>query len=173
MLVTNRMSPAQRTTSGACARRARGLGAAARHVAVDLTPQAVEQIAIRVTQLLRHERPHVRADSAPVWMTAKELARHLKLNPAWIYEHAQELGAIRTGKGPKARMRFNLETATEALREHQKTPGPTGEARTTRTRARVVPSAYPLDAPLLKVRDPYARGVRRRLYSRPRAGGVR
>jgi len=48
-------------------------------------------------------------------MTAKELARHFKLNPAWVYEHAEQLGAIRTGSGPKARMRFDLEIATKAL----------------------------------------------------------
>lgn len=91
-------------------------------VAVELTPQTVEQIAIRVAQLLRHQQPRAQVDGPAVLMTVKELARHLKLNPAWVYEHAEELGAIRTGNGPKARIRFDPHTATEALRAHHAQP---------------------------------------------------
>jgi hypothetical protein len=81
---------------------------------IELTPQAVEQVAVRVAQLLRREP--AQTSVAPGWMTAKELAGYLKVNPAWIYEHADELGAIRTGAGPKARMRFDPNTATQALK---------------------------------------------------------
>jgi hypothetical protein len=107
--------------------RRRGL-AAARHIAVELTPQAIEQIATRVTQLLRHQQQAAQPSptATPTWVTAKELAAHLKLNPAWIYEHADELGAIRTGTGPKARIRFDLHTATQTLKQHKKPAGQTG-----------------------------------------------
>lgn len=133
--------------------------AAARHIAVELTPQAVEQIASRVAQLLRHQPPPPEASSAaPAWMTTKELAHHLKLNPAWVYEHAEELGAIRTGTGPKARIRFDLHTATEALKRHQRQTTPPAAVPTRRKRPR--PAPYPTDAPLLEIRDPYPRGVR-------------
>ncbi len=94
---------------------------------------------------------------APAWMTAKELAQHLKLNPAWVYEHAQELGAIRTGTGPKARIRFDLHTATQALKQHQRQPVQApGRSHRKPTR----PAPYPPDAPLLETRDPYRRSVR-------------
>jgi hypothetical protein len=92
-------------------------------------------------------------------MTAKELACHLRLNPAWVYEHAEELGAIRTGDGPKARMRFDLHTATQALQRHQKQSVPVTQAPRPR-QAPSRPEPYSADAPLLKVRNPYARGVR-------------
>jgi hypothetical protein len=87
---------------------------------VDLTPQTVEQVASRVAQLLRRKPAQNETSNAPRWMTAKELAHHLKLSPAWVYEHAEELGAIRTGGGPKARMRFDPHTATEALKRHRR-----------------------------------------------------
>ncbi len=147
--------------------RRRGL-AAARRIAIELTPQAVEQIAGRVAQLLRHQPPaEPSRQPTPSWMTAKELAQHLKLNPAWVYEHADELGAIRTSNGPKARIRFDLHTATQALKEHQRQPAPSTRARRTPA-AR--PAPYPIDAPLLQVRDPYARRVRGCFaQTRPRA----
>lgn len=145
--------------------RRRGL-AAARHIAVDLTPQAIEQIAGRVAQLLRHQHPpaETRGPSTPEWMTVKELAHHLKLNPAWVYEHAQQLGAIRTGTGPKARIRFDLHTATEAFKRHQRQGTPTARAR----RAPQHPVPYPADAPLLEIRRREIRGVRPRFSSRRR-----
>jgi hypothetical protein len=134
--------------------------AAARHIAVELTPQAVEQIAGRVAQLLRHSQPpaETRGPAAPEWMTVKELAHHLKLNPAWVYEHAEELGAIRTGNGPKARIRFDLHTATNALKQHQRQTAPAAAVPTRRKPPRPVP--YPTDTPLLEIRDPYPRSVR-------------
>jgi hypothetical protein len=109
--------------SCAPATRRRTLGAIAPRPTVDLGPRTVEQIAQRVAQLLRQDQLRVPAPSAPApasLLTVKELARHLKLNPAWVYEHASELGAIRTGNGPKARIRFDLETATEALQRGDK-----------------------------------------------------
>lgn len=46
-----------------------------------------------------------------------ELALHLGVTRAWVYQHAAELGAIRIGSGPRARMRFDLEVAKEMLAE--------------------------------------------------------
>jgi hypothetical protein len=152
--------------------RQRGL-AAARRIAVELTPDTIDQIAGRVAQLLRHQQPppHTNPAGASSWMTVKELAARLKLNPAWVYEHADELGAIRTGTGPKARIRFNPHTATQALKQHQRQTAPPAATPTRRKPTR--PAPYPPDAPLLQARDPYARGIRgchRRVRSRARLG---
>jgi hypothetical protein len=148
--------------SCAPATRRRTLGAIAPRPTVDLGPRTVEQIAQRVAQLLRQDQLRAPAAPAPApasLLTVKELARHLKLNPAWVYEHATELGAIRTGNGPKARMRFDLRTATEALKQHrQGTPAPS-TPRPERTPAR--PEPYRPDAPLLEIRGREVRGLRR------------
>jgi hypothetical protein len=46
---------------------------------------------------------------------ASELARLLGTARSFIYEHATELGAIRLGSGPRARLRFDPERALERL----------------------------------------------------------
>lgn len=75
-------------------------------------PETIEAIAQRVAELLRQPHPPT---SGRGLVTAEQLASQLGLSRAWVYEHAQELGAIRLGAGPKARLRFNPTTAAEAL----------------------------------------------------------
>jgi hypothetical protein len=153
--------------SCAPATRRRALGANAQRPTVDLAPRTVEQIAQRVAQLLRQDPLTALANNNTPrdtsLLTVKELARHLKLNPAWVYEHATELGAIRTGNGPKARMRFDLRTATQALKQHQQHTTSPDTPRLRRPPTR--PEPYLSDAPVLRARDPYTRGVRA-LYAR-------
>lgn len=45
----------------------------------------------------------------------KTLADQLGTKVGYVYAHADELGAIRLGKGPKARLRFDPERALERL----------------------------------------------------------
>jgi hypothetical protein len=65
---------------------------------------AIEQIAQRVAQLLRHERLDTeQAPEAPTGLVdAGQLARQLGLTRAWVYQHAAELGAIRVGRARPA-----------------------------------------------------------------------
>ena len=41
-------------------------------------------------------------------LTADELAAWLRVDRAYVYEHAAELGVFRLGSGPRARLRFDL-----------------------------------------------------------------
>jgi hypothetical protein len=141
--------------------RRHGLAASAQRIAVELTPQAVEQIATRVAQLLRHQQQHdaEHATEPSGLLNVSQLANHFNLSRAWVYEHADQLGAIRFGDGPKARLRFDLNTATQALERNQRqAPAPAARRKPRSAPAR--PEPYPTDAPLLKVRNPYERGVR-------------
>jgi hypothetical protein len=104
-----------RTPRDTCPARRRGLAAAPRRVAVDLTPQAVEQVAQRVAQLLQHKQ----LQQQPELITAGELARRLRVQRPWIYKHRHLLGGQRIGDGPKGPWRFDLETAKRALARHQ------------------------------------------------------
>ncbi len=70
----------RQATRERCSAARRGRGAAARHVAVDLTPQAVEEVAARVAQLLV-ERDMQRT---PECMTAGELAHELRVERPWV-----------------------------------------------------------------------------------------
>jgi hypothetical protein len=48
-------------------------------------------------------------------VTAAELAAWLQVEPSYVYEHADELGAMRLGTGPKARLRFDLEEVRQRI----------------------------------------------------------
>jgi hypothetical protein len=134
-----------------------------RHAAAELTPDAIEQIAQRVAQLLHHEPPDEDrpAEAARRLMDASQLARHLGLTRAWVYEHASELGAIRIGTGPRARLRFDLNTAVAALDAHhpRESPSVPRPPRAPSTRPRPKSPA----APLLPIRPRRVRGVLSRL----------
>jgi hypothetical protein len=49
------------------------------------------------------------------WVDATTLATELGVTRSWVYEHRDELGAVRLGAGPKPRLRFDVETASQAL----------------------------------------------------------
>src|SRR5205823_3993897 len=49
------------------------------------------------------------------WVDAAAVARHLCCDRTWVYEHANELGAIKLGNGPKAHIRFRLEEVDRNL----------------------------------------------------------
>lgn len=76
-----------------------------------------ERAAHRVVQLL--ERP-----SAGVFqlLEPKQLAQALNVSLDYVYAHAADLGAMRLGDGPKARLRFDLNTAQTAIRERKQPP---------------------------------------------------
>jgi hypothetical protein len=46
---------------------------------------------------------------------ARELAHGLGVSLDYVYAHATELGAMRLGSGPKARIRFDRDRARQAL----------------------------------------------------------
>jgi hypothetical protein len=141
-----------------------GRWARARRAAAELSPDAIEQVAQRVAQLLRHEQPpptEVEEDArtAPArLLTAEQLARHLGLNRAWVYDHAAELGAIQLGDGPRPRLRFDAQLAAQALQARRRRNEPTttsGQPRPRPTRRRRTPSTVPL----LPVHEPRTRGL--------------
>jgi len=78
-----------------------------------------ERAALRVVQLL--ERPD--AGREYQFIDPKVLARKLNVSVDYVYAHAMELGAMRLGDGPKARLRFDLQTAQRATRARKQPPG--------------------------------------------------
>ncbi len=108
-----------RASRDSCPARQRGRAAMLRRVEVDLTPQAIEQVAQRVTQLLQHNKQPGEGEL----ITASELARRLRVQRPWVYKNRHLLGGQRIGDGPKAPWRFDLDTATQALGRAHETPG--------------------------------------------------
>jgi hypothetical protein len=84
-----------------------------------LTPDAIEQIARRVVDLLREDdRPAVGR-----YVDAATLAGELSVERDWVYAHAEELGALRLG-GPNGRLRFDRLAILEQLRSGASPPLP-------------------------------------------------
>lgn len=81
-----------------------------------LDRQDIEAIAERVAQLLA--RPH----SEHELLSTKELADELHVSVDYVYAHAADLGAMRLGDGPKARLRFDLRAAKEGMRSRKQPP---------------------------------------------------
>jgi hypothetical protein len=69
----------------------------------------------------------------PQLVDANAIARRFGVSVDWVYEHANTLGVVRLGDGPKARLRFNPEKVAEALgaggRSAQPTPPTTAPGR--------------------------------------------
>lgn len=74
-----------------------------------LTEADVDAVAQRVVEILRGTR------HAPVWLTAQEVGSQFGLSAAWVREHADQLGAVRLGGGPRPRLRFDASAVREAL----------------------------------------------------------
>ena len=68
----------------------------------------VEAIARRVAELVGQRSGLVDAHS---------IAAELQVERDWVYAHARELGAVRLGDGPKARLRFDLRQVRERVDE--------------------------------------------------------
>jgi hypothetical protein len=108
--------------------------------AVNLSPAAVEAIAQRVVELLAGDSPR----SSEGLVTAAEVARRFGVSRDYVYDHAANLGAVRMGDGPKARLRFDPQLVAERLGAEK---APAGKPR---PRPRRRPSAAPVD--LLPIR---------------------
>jgi hypothetical protein len=84
----------------------------------------IEAIARRVVDLLSQE-----PDSGPRerLVSAAEIAQHFGVSRAWVYENADRLGAVRLGRGPRPRLRFDPHLVQKQL-ESAEAPSPRRQA---------------------------------------------
>ena len=78
---------------------------------MNLDPDDIEAVAARVAELLRDEPP-----ATERLVDAATLARALGVERGWVYARARQLGAVRLGPGPRARLRFDAQRAAAAVR---------------------------------------------------------
>jgi hypothetical protein len=71
------------------------------------------------------EPPAARRD---VLWTARRVAAHYGVTPRFVYEHADELGCLRLGAGPRPRLRFDPRTVRERW-SHLRAPKPVAPQR--------------------------------------------
>jgi hypothetical protein len=126
---------------------------------VELTADAIEQIATRVVELLREDTDERDRHRAGGLVDATQLAQRLGVRREWVYEHANELGAITLGSGTRPRLRFDLEAAVRVIEGRRRGTGPppvSAQPRPTRRRRRQPAST---DVPLLPVYEPKGRSL--------------
>jgi hypothetical protein len=85
---------------------------------VHLHPDTLEQLAGRVAELLaselRSQQPAAPASPGRL-LSAAEVSEWWGVERAWVYEHAEQLGAIRLGAGQRPRLRFDPDQAAAHL----------------------------------------------------------
>jgi hypothetical protein len=89
---------------------------------LELDEASIEAIAQRVAELLSPAK-------TGEMVSAAEIAKRFGVSRDWVYEHADELGVIRMGSGPRAHLRFDLEKVAEGL-DARKAPPVRPEGRT-------------------------------------------
>lgn len=99
-------SPGARETASALAKDVR------RPAPVVLDAHSVEAVARRVAEIMRDEG-NARAENGLV--DAATLAAELGVKRSWVYEHREQLGAVKLGTGSKPRLRFDVQTVRKAL----------------------------------------------------------
>ena len=136
--------------------------ARARRAMQEMSPDAIEQIAQRVAQLLRYEPESIEdgQTKSPELIDAEELAKRFGLTRAWVYENAGKLGAIPLSDGPRPRLRFDPETVASVLKSRQRRNDPVPVSDTSvrpprPPRRRRTPSTVPL----LPIHEPRSRGL--------------
>ena len=78
-----------------------------------LTQEDVDAIAQATAERLA--RLIASPGSTFAFVDARKLAAELGVSVDYVYAHARELGGVRLGSGPKARIRFDLDRARQML----------------------------------------------------------
>ncbi len=113
----------------------------------NIRAEVIDALAARVAELLEPrlvEALTIRADEHGSLVDAATLADALGVDRSWVYAHQERLRAIRLGSGPKSRLRFDLERATEAFRVEAEKDLPAKERQRLRSPASTLPKGVEL-----------------------------
>jgi hypothetical protein len=61
---------------------------------------------------------------ASACLTVSQVAARYRVSRSWSYAHQRELGAMRLGQGPRARLRFDATVAAEAITAFDRSRAP-------------------------------------------------
>lgn len=98
-----------------------------------LSDADIEAVAARVADLLRP------VQASGELIDATEIARRFGVSRDFIYDHADDLGAVRLGNGPKARLRFDPAKVGRALRKPPEQATSQPRRRRTRSSSSLLP----------------------------------
>lgn len=91
---------------------------------VRLADDTIEQLADRVADLLADRAPE--PSSAPAnpagLLSAAQVSAWWGVDRGWVYQHADQLGAIRLGAGRRPRLRFDPDRVRHAMGQPDRSP---------------------------------------------------
>lgn len=88
-----------------------------------LAPESIEALATRLAELLGRDAGDEEVGEETM-LTASEVSRRWGVSRRWVYDHAEALGAVRLGGGPRPRLRFDAAEVAERLGAPASTPRP-------------------------------------------------
>jgi hypothetical protein len=83
-------------------------------VVVRLDTETIDLLADRLAERLTREPDNEPQEPARK-LSAAQVAARWGVERAWVYDHAEQLGAMRLGTGPKPRLRFDAARVAEYL----------------------------------------------------------
>jgi len=101
-------------------------------VPMHLDEASIEAVASRVVEMLRSQS----VDTDRELVDVAEAARRFGVSRDWVYGNADQLGAIRLGDGPKARLRFDVQEVEQRLAKSKRVESPSASTRPVRSRRR-------------------------------------
>lgn len=81
---------------------------------IHLSADSIEALATRLAELVGAVSPAPGGASGEM-LDAAEVGRRWGISRRWIYDHADDLGAMRMGGGPRPRLRFDPAEVAERL----------------------------------------------------------
>ena len=111
---------------------------AAGHRRLGLSDAEIEAVATRVADLLKEQQPGAEL------VDAAAIARLFGVSRDFVYQHADELGAVRLGDGPKARLRFDPTRVGQVLRKPPEKTTPASRRQRRRRPTRRSSSLLPI-----------------------------
>jgi hypothetical protein len=106
----------------------------------------VDAIARRVVELLeggdaRDGPASARTGTDNTCLTVSQVAARYRVSRSWVYAHQRELGAMRLGEGPRARLRFDAQVVADAIAafdQRDAPPEPPSNGRRRRRQMRLI-----------------------------------
>jgi predicted DNA-binding transcriptional regulator AlpA len=82
--------------------------------------EVADRVSVNLVEIVRAELRQAISEAGDTassgrLLTAEEVARLVGLSRGAVYRRSEEFGAVRIGKGPRPRLRFELEEVIEAL----------------------------------------------------------
>ena len=94
-------------------------------------------------------------------LSAGDVAVRLGVRRGWVYDHADELGVVRLGDGPRPRLRFDPDALAECVRRSRMWRGGARQGPVPSVRTAAAPGPSSSSVPLLPIKPPTrARGRR-------------